>query len=139
MADHDDVVLTERDHKRLLESRNAFANTLAALLELEGKEGDQTAERKRILAIADRQLEMYGKHQAFVYSSYPVDPAARRRVKILLLICLYMALNGLAFWFFWPEQTNWLIRGAAIGLLAIAGFFVLVLALPALHERLNRL
>ena len=67
MADHDDVVLTERDHKRLLESRNAFASTLAALVELEGKEGDQTAERKRILAIADRQLDWYGKYQAFVY------------------------------------------------------------------------
>lgn len=48
-------------------SRNAFASTLAALVELEGKEGDQTEERKRILAIADRQLGLYGKHQAFVY------------------------------------------------------------------------
>ena len=72
-------------------------------------------------------------------SSYPVDAAARRQVKNLLLICLCMALNGLTFWFFWPELTNWLVRGSAIGLLAIAGFFVLVLALPALHERLNRL
>ena len=71
-------------------------------------------------------------------SSDPVDVAARRQVKILLVICLYMAFNGLAFWLFWPEQTNSLVRGATIGLLAIAGFFVLVLALPALHEKLNR-
>lgn len=65
----DEIVLSERDYKRLLESRNAFASTLAALTELgsqEAQEGDQAAERKRILSVAETQLDWYGQHQAFV-------------------------------------------------------------------------
>ena len=66
-----DIVLNERDYKRLLESRNAFASTLAALVELESKkaergEQEHASERERILKIADGQLTQYGQHQAFV-------------------------------------------------------------------------
>jgi len=67
---NDDIVLSERDYKRLLESRNAFASTLAALVELgrNGPErGEQADERNRLLALAENQLDQYGQHQAFVF------------------------------------------------------------------------
>ncbi len=60
---NDEIVLSQRDYKRLVESRNAFASTLAALVVLEG---DQVEERTRILVIAKNQLNQYGQHQAFV-------------------------------------------------------------------------
>lgn len=66
---NDDIVLSERDYKRLLESRNAFASTLAALVELGGKgleRAEEVAERERILAVAESLLDQYGQHQAFV-------------------------------------------------------------------------
>ncbi|WP_304350845.1 hypothetical protein [Comamonas testosteroni] len=67
---NDEIVLSELDYKRLLESRNAFASTLAALVELGGKgleQNEEDAERKRILAVAESLLDQYGQHQAFVF------------------------------------------------------------------------
>lgn len=64
----DEITLNERDYKRLVESRNALASTLAALVEVQASEpqGDQAAEMTRILGIAKSQLDQYGQHQAFV-------------------------------------------------------------------------
>lgn len=54
----------------MIESRNAFASTLEALVVLGAKglsKPEEDAERKRILAVAERQLDLYGLHQAFVF------------------------------------------------------------------------
>jgi len=66
----DDIILNERDYRRLIESRNAFASTLAALVELHaaGDQSVQAAEMIRVLAIAKSQLDQYGQHAAFVVS-----------------------------------------------------------------------
>lgn len=72
-------------------------------------------------------------------TEFPVDAVARRQVKLFFAICLWMAANCLVMWFFWPEKTNWLIRGGGIGMLVIAGFLLFVLASPSIHEKLNKL
>ncbi len=69
IGNNKDIVLSERDYKRLLESRNAFASTLAALVELgriEPEQCEQVEERRRLLALAENQLDQYGQDQAFV-------------------------------------------------------------------------
>lgn len=69
---------------------------------------------------------------------FPADAAARRPVKQLFAICILLASSCLAMWFFWPEQTNLLIRGAGIGIGLLAMFLAVVLVMPSLHEKLNR-
>lgn len=70
---------------------------------------------------------------------FPVDAAARRPVKQLFAICILLASSCLVLWFLWPEQTNWLIRGAGIGMLAMAVLLAVVLVTPSLHEKMNKL
>lgn len=68
----------------------------------------------------------------------PVVRIARGPLMVFFVIALLMASACLALWMFWPAQTNWLIRGAGIGMLVMAVFFLLVLVSPSLSEKLNQ-
>ncbi|MFC7462057.1 hypothetical protein [Hydrogenophaga defluvii] len=70
---------------------------------------------------------------------FPVDAAARRQVASVFAIALLMATMCIAFWVAWPEQTNWVIRMAGVGMLVMAVLLGVVWASPSLHEKLNKL
>lgn len=71
--------------------------------------------------------------------NFPVDAAARRQVACLFAVALLMATMCLAMWMAWPEQTNWLIRIAGVGMLVMSVYLGVVWAAPSLHEKLNKL
>lgn len=71
--------------------------------------------------------------------NFPVDAAARRQVACIFAIALLTATMCLGMWMVWPEQTNWVIRIAGVGMLVISVFLGVVWATPSLHEKLNKL
>jgi len=68
----------------------------------------------------------------------PAVSAARGPALVFFVISLVMACACFTLWMFWPAQTSWLIRGAGIGMLVMAVFFLLVLVSPTISEKLDQ-
>lgn len=62
----DTIQLNERDYKRLLDGRNAFAKALRQFVSVANTNPVNNADLAQAVKDADALLSYYGEHQAFV-------------------------------------------------------------------------
>ncbi len=60
-----------------------------------------------------------------------------KQIKFLLVISLFMSLNGSIAWFLLGEKTSVLIKFGVIGLLVLSVFFIITLIFPSVQKKLN--